>query len=618
MICVAAGDINGLIEDLSSDGYYHKRKYEDDIPISFVASVNARIDSLYQLHLSENVNEGYKSKMKCKWRKGYLNMKPNNYFWLPEDIAFERRGVKWSNSPPKYIESGLDIRNYSLKFGVEFHQDIPAWYRSSLSTRSNLRSACKDTWNFLQLVDQDCGDVSLSEEYKTNLSKLEERLQFSCNARSSICNSLQQRLDVRSPITLETIMDLNDTIENGYAHPKMPVEEEISRLNIRDCLSFVAELESYSELLQGVASYRKESELVLKECLSMKQITERIQNDYAEWTMISSRYDTASEGSKNATDSLTELSHEDIERVNSHFRLSKSKWEIYKNARLQRIQIMKSLQDALEMEYAMMTEFSDSLNQGFERWEKCVIKASRAATQLTKIFHPHVIDFSIVSKKHEEMGDRFAQNQLYERFLLEIDVWAQQLEVLEENLAKTLVNIKKSSSEVTLTFNTKMRSRIQRNLRKAHISLRKFVRMFFSNFVSSPNATHLLKEAMIKRMSAEKFKEIFLKNDQWIDESMEEKDNFTQEEIESSPQDFTCPLTKELMRDPVTYLGDGKTYEREALLQLLSKKPNFTLDATQIVPNTELSAKIYTYTLGTLLARGASEWAELEASRSRK
>jgi hypothetical protein len=39
------------------------------------------------------------------------------------------------------------------------------------------------------------------------------------------------------------------------------------------------------------------------------------------------------------------------------------------------------------------------------------------------------------------------------------------------------------------------------------------------------------------------------------------------------PEDYCCPITRELMRDPVM-MKDGQTYEREAIAAALARNPN--------------------------------------------
>mmetsp|Transcript_1650 Transcript_1650/g.3539 ORF Transcript_1650/g.3539 Transcript_1650/m.3539 type:complete len:105 (-) Transcript_1650:226-540(-) len=56
------------------------------------------------------------------------------------------------------------------------------------------------------------------------------------------------------------------------------------------------------------------------------------------------------------------------------------------------------------------------------------------------------------------------------------------------------------------------------------------------------------------------------------------------------PPDYICPITQELMRDPVSAL-DGHSYEREAITQwfeqgrIESPLTNAPLGSTQLIPN---------------------------------
>jgi len=75
---------------------------------------------------------------------------------------------------------------------------------------------------------------------------------------------------------------------------------------------------------------------------------------------------------------------------------------------------------------------------------------------------------------------------------------------------------------------------------------------------------------------------------------MKKKVNKKQEKDEST--DFTCPITKEIMTDPVL-APDGYSYERESIVMWLSQngtspvtRQNMTVE--DLMTNTELKEKI--------------------------
>lgn len=66
------------------------------------------------------------------------------------------------------------------------------------------------------------------------------------------------------------------------------------------------------------------------------------------------------------------------------------------------------------------------------------------------------------------------------------------------------------------------------------------------------------------------------------------------------PIEFLCPITHEIMREPVT-ISDGFTYEKRAITEwfmagkFTSPMTNATLASTDYTPNIELRNSIYTY-----------------------
>jgi hypothetical protein len=76
-----------------------------------------------------------------------------------------------------------------------------------------------------------------------------------------------------------------------------------------------------------------------------------------------------------------------------------------------------------------------------------------------------------------------------------------------------------------------------------------------------------------------------------------------------APHEFVCPVTLQLLRDPVI-ASDGHTYERDAIerwLQLSSRSPktNLPLDRRQLTPNVALRNIIGTWVEGQRAAAGA-------------
>ncbi|KAL6763401.1 hypothetical protein V8C86DRAFT_1783906, partial [Haematococcus lacustris] len=52
--------------------------------------------------------------------------------------------------------------------------------------------------------------------------------------------------------------------------------------------------------------------------------------------------------------------------------------------------------------------------------------------------------------------------------------------------------------------------------------------------------------------------------------------------MQNPPEDFLCPITRELLNDPVIIVETGHSYERLALLQWWSSTHNFTCPKTGI------------------------------------
>ena len=73
-------------------------------------------------------------------------------------------------------------------------------------------------------------------------------------------------------------------------------------------------------------------------------------------------------------------------------------------------------------------------------------------------------------------------------------------------------------------------------------------------------------------------------------------------EDDDVPDQFVCPITAEIMSDPVC-LSDGFTYERAAIAQWLeshdtSPKTGATLESKMLFPNTSLRITIRDYETG--------------------
>jgi len=76
----------------------------------------------------------------------------------------------------------------------------------------------------------------------------------------------------------------------------------------------------------------------------------------------------------------------------------------------------------------------------------------------------------------------------------------------------------------------------------------------------------------------------------------EEKSKSTQT-LKNVPDQFLCPITKEIMEDPVTLEGDGLTYDRTAIEEWLSSRDispitNQILESKELTPNPKLKAAI--------------------------
>ena len=75
------------------------------------------------------------------------------------------------------------------------------------------------------------------------------------------------------------------------------------------------------------------------------------------------------------------------------------------------------------------------------------------------------------------------------------------------------------------------------------------------------------------------------------------------------PDDYICPITAEIMTDPVTTL-DGFTYERTAILEWLRTKDTSpvtgaTLESTTLIPNLSLRSIIRSFTEARAAAAAA-------------
>ena len=76
------------------------------------------------------------------------------------------------------------------------------------------------------------------------------------------------------------------------------------------------------------------------------------------------------------------------------------------------------------------------------------------------------------------------------------------------------------------------------------------------------------------------------------------------------PDDFICPITSEIMTDPVTTL-DGFTYEREAITEWLRTKDTepttgATLESKKLIPNHSLRSIIRRFTEERTVAFGTA------------
>ena len=66
------------------------------------------------------------------------------------------------------------------------------------------------------------------------------------------------------------------------------------------------------------------------------------------------------------------------------------------------------------------------------------------------------------------------------------------------------------------------------------------------------------------------------------------------------PNHFVCPITQEVMQDPVIAVADGNTYERAAIVEWLKKSQTSPitrqpLASSQLVPNRALKDAIDAY-----------------------
>ena len=80
-------------------------------------------------------------------------------------------------------------------------------------------------------------------------------------------------------------------------------------------------------------------------------------------------------------------------------------------------------------------------------------------------------------------------------------------------------------------------------------------------------------------------------------------------EAREVPDDFICPITAEIMTDPVS-TSDGFTYERAAITEWLrtkdtSPKTGATLESTTLYPNLSLRSVIRSFTEAHAVAAAA-------------
>ena len=103
----------------------------------------------------------------------------------------------------------------------------------------------------------------------------------------------------------------------------------------------------------------------------------------------------------------------------------------------------------------------------------------------------------------------------------------------------------------------------------------------------------------------------FLQNH--LDNSHEEYHMNDQAVDAHSPDDYSCPITLEIMRDPVILAQSNQTYERQAILSALNNRPNvdpktnkrFSGEAL-LIPNIALRGSIEQWAEGKFVAASSS------------
>ena len=83
----------------------------------------------------------------------------------------------------------------------------------------------------------------------------------------------------------------------------------------------------------------------------------------------------------------------------------------------------------------------------------------------------------------------------------------------------------------------------------------------------------------------------------------------TPETAPKTPEEFLCPITQCIFRDPVTCVGDGETYEKSAVEQWISKKREILERAQKELEETNGRCTAQTVVAGgipSLMATGRS------------
>jgi hypothetical protein len=606
MICIAAGDIGGLEQEMETDMYLHQRSFENEIPLSFVAAVNNRQHILLRLFQSGDLNENYKTRVKTKWRVAKIHNRQQK-FWLPDDMAFERRGIKWKDTT-KTVEAGVDLKNCAAKFGIRFEDDVAAWCRGSLSVDAHIRTSCRGLWDFLETVNKDCDGKEFFDEFQKRSAEINEQFRNVIDARSVISTAFKQRIDMEYPLTLQLILEISDAMDS-YNVPELPAERELLTLEHQSCLQLVDAGSSFQEILSDIKKSREESVVVQQRLQHLIEMISHVEEDYRKWTIISEhrRHGKVLQTLEEKSDA-PDISMDHIARATRVLTIAKNQWENYQKVKAARLEMMEKLRLLMIEELDAMNDFARALNTGFDAWDDCADAAAYTSGKMKSLFHPKQIEaaLSIVKRKKKELDAIHVQNQLYERFLLEIDIRARAIFDLDARLQTAEEGIKKEKDQTTVSANyhKKMKKNIQRSLNKANRNLRSLTRNFLSANVQKDEDRELLKACLSARFGS-KYEDIYYRGGIWIEEMMEDAD--LPEAEESHPLEFLCPITKKLMSDPVIYSVDGKTYEKKALMQLIiTKEREVKSDAIQ--PNRALSIKISEYNTCMQLMSGASEW----------